>query len=63
MVEIGLITPPVGMNLFVLRAVAPQISMRDTYLGALPYLVAPFLLTVLMVAFPDIALWLPNAIR
>jgi TRAP-type C4-dicarboxylate transport system permease large subunit len=63
MVEIGLITPPVGMNLFVLRAVAPQISMRDAYLGALPYLTAPVLLVVLMIAFPDIALWLPNAIR
>lgn len=63
MIEIGLVTPPVGMNLFVLRAVAPEIGMRDAYLGILPYLAAPFLLTVLLVAFPQLALWLPQALR
>jgi len=63
MIEIGLVTPPVGMNLFVLRAVAPQIGMRDAYLGILPYLAAPVLLTILLVAFPEIALWLPRALK
>ena len=56
-------TPPVGMNLFVLRAVAPEIGMRDAYLGILPYLAAPVLLTILLVAFPEIALWLPRALK
>lgn len=55
-VEIGLIHPPIGMNLFVIRAQAPEISLRDMYAGVLPFLAAPFLLIVLLILFPDIAL-------
>jgi tripartite ATP-independent transporter DctM subunit len=62
-VEIGLIHPPVGMNLFVLRAQAPEISLGDMYMGVLPFLVAPFALIILLIAFPEIALWLPAQIR
>jgi tripartite ATP-independent transporter DctM subunit len=58
-VEIGLIHPPVGMNLFVLRAQAPEISLGDMYMGVLPFLAAPFALIILLIAFPEIALWLP----
>jgi tripartite ATP-independent transporter DctM subunit len=58
-VEIGLIHPPVGMNLFVLRAQAPEISLADMYLGVLPFLIAPFVLIALLLAFPQVALWLP----
>lgn len=57
-VEIGLIHPPVGMNLFVIRAQAPDISLRDMYLGVLPFLAAPLLLIVLLLLFPGLALWL-----
>jgi TRAP-type C4-dicarboxylate transport system permease large subunit len=59
-VEIGLIHPPVGMNLFVIRAQAPQISLPDMYRGVLPFLLAPFALIALLLAFPQIALWLPS---
>ena len=59
-VEIGLIHPPVGMNLFVIRAQAPQIRLPDMYRGVLPFLVAPFVLIFLLLFFPDIALWLPR---
>ena len=62
-VEIGLIHPPVGMNLFVLRAQAPEISLADMYLGVLPFLVAPFVLIALLIAFPQIALWLPAQLQ
>ena len=62
-VEIGLIHPPVGMNLFVLRAQAPEISIGDMYLGVLPFLVAPFALIFLLIAFPQIALWLPAQLQ
>ncbi|NWG24572.1 MAG: TRAP transporter large permease [Pseudorhodoplanes sp.] len=58
-VEIGLIHPPVGMNLFVIRAQAPEIPLRAMYLGVLPFLLAPLALIVLLLAFPQIALWLP----
>ena len=59
-VEIGLIHPPVGMNLFVIRAQAPQIALPDMYRGVLPFLFAPLILIVLLLAFPQIALWLPS---
>ncbi len=59
-VEIGLIHPPVGMNLFVIRAQAPDISLTDMYRGVLPFLIAPFVLIALLLMFPDIALWLPR---
>lgn len=59
-VEIGLIHPPVGMNLFVIRAQAPQISLPDMYRGVLPFLVAPFALIAVLLAFPQVALWLPS---
>ena len=59
-VEIGLIHPPVGMNLFVIRAQAPEIGLPDMYRGVLPFLIAPFALIALLLVFPDVALWLPR---
>ena len=49
LIEIGLITPPVGMNLFVIRAVSPELRVIDIYIGALPFMLAPLLLIALMV--------------
>jgi tripartite ATP-independent transporter DctM subunit len=60
-VEIGLIHPPVGMNLFVIRTQAPEISLGAMYRGVLPFLVAPFLLIAMLLAWPDLALWLPRS--
>ena len=62
-VEIGFIHPPVGMNLFVIRARAPEIDIRAMYLGVIPFLFAPLVLIALLIAFPDIALWLPRRVR
>ena len=59
-VEIGLIHPPVGMNLFVIRAQAPEIGLPDMYRGVLPFLVAPFVLIALLLMFPQLAMWLPR---
>jgi tripartite ATP-independent transporter DctM subunit len=59
MVEVGLIHPPVGMNLFVIQAQAPDVKITAIYRGIIPFLVAPFLLIVLLFLFPGIALWLP----
>jgi C4-dicarboxylate transporter DctM subunit len=59
-VELGLIHPPVGMNLFVIQAQAPDIKIANIYLGIIPFLVAPFILIVLLFLFPQIALWLPK---
>jgi tripartite ATP-independent transporter DctM subunit len=59
-VEIGLITPPVGMNLFVIRAQQPDIAIGTLYRGVLPFLSAGAILILLLLAWPGIALWLPG---
>ena len=61
-VEVGLIHPPVGMNLFVIQAQAPDLKITSIYRGILPFLVAPLVLIVLLFFFPQIALWLPKAL-
>lgn len=58
--EIGLITPPVGLNLFVIRAQAPEIPLMAIYRGILPFLVAHLVGIALLITFPAIALWLPT---
>ena len=60
-VEIGLIHPPVGMNLFVIRTQAPEISLGAMYRGVLPFLAGPFLLIAMLLVWPDLALWLPRS--
>ncbi|MFL5050354.1 MAG: TRAP transporter large permease subunit [Xanthobacteraceae bacterium] len=60
MVEVGLIHPPVGMNLFVIQAQAPQVKITSIYRGIIPFLIAPMILIVLMFLFPGLALWLPK---
>lgn len=59
-IELGLIHPPVGMNIFVIQAQVPEVPVLSIYQGIIPFLAAPFVLLVLLVAFPGIALWLPN---
>jgi C4-dicarboxylate transporter DctM subunit len=57
-VEVGLITPPVGMNLFVIQSMAPGVSIRETYRGVLPFVVSDLLRVVILVAFPSITLFI-----
>jgi C4-dicarboxylate transporter DctM subunit len=59
-VEIGLITPPVGLNIFVIRAQLPDIELTTVFKGIMPFLVADFALIALLLIFPQIALWLPG---
>jgi len=60
MCEMALITPPVGMNLYVVQGVRGGGSVGDVIVGALPYLAMLALLTALLIVFPGIALWLPR---
>ncbi len=55
-VEVGLITPPVGMNLFVINAMARDVPMLQTYRGVLPFVVTDIIRTIVLVAFPGITL-------
>lgn len=59
-IEVGLIHPPVGLNLFVIQAHAPDIKITKLYRGIVPFLFAPLVLIILMFWFPGIALWLPK---
>ena len=59
-VEFGLITPPFGMNVFVLSKVVPGITTGDAFSGVGPYILADFVRIGLLLAFPAIVLWLPN---
>jgi TRAP-type C4-dicarboxylate transport system permease large subunit len=56
-VEVGLITPPVGMNLFVIQSMAPEIPIRETYRGVWPFVASDLVRVVLLVMFPVIALF------
>jgi tripartite ATP-independent transporter DctM subunit len=58
--EIGLITPPIGMNLFVLQGVVKDLSARSVIVGIVPFLISDLVRIVLLVAFPALALWLPG---
>ena len=60
--EVGLITPPVGLNLFVVNAIAPEVPTRAVLLGALPYVIAMLLGIVILCIFPEIATWLPDTL-
>lgn len=61
--EIGMITPPVGMNLFVLQGVVPGLTMQSMIRGITPFVLADLVRVVLLVAFPMIALWLPSGMN
>ena len=60
--EIGLITPPVGLNLYVINGIAPDISLQEILRGSLPYVVCMVAAIVLLCIFPGIATWLPTAL-
>jgi C4-dicarboxylate transporter, DctM subunit len=60
--EIGLITPPVGLNLYVINGIAPDISLGTILRGSLPYVMCMVLGIVVLTIFPQIALFLPNLI-
>ncbi len=58
--EMGLITPPVGMNVFVLRTSAPEVPLTTIFKGIWPFLIAALVAIVLLIIFPQIALFLPS---
>ena len=62
-VEIGLISPPVGMNLFVLSTLLPQVPTTTVFRGVLPFMGADVVRLAILIAFPAISLWLPGMMR
>lgn len=62
LVEAGLITPPVGMNLFIIKGQAPDMSIMSIYRGVIPFLIAQVILVALLIAAPSVALWFPTVL-
>jgi tripartite ATP-independent transporter DctM subunit len=62
-VELGLITPPVGLNVFIINSLAPDVPMRETFKGVIPFFLSEIVRVTLLVLFPAISLTLPHLLR
>jgi tripartite ATP-independent transporter DctM subunit len=60
--ELGLITPPVGLNLFVINAITPDVRLPTILKGALPFMACMVLAIVILCVFPELATWLPSKV-
>jgi tripartite ATP-independent transporter DctM subunit len=60
--EIGLVTPPYGLNLFVLNGVVPQYEITTIFRGTLPFLIPTLILVIIVALFPEVVLWLPRVL-
>lgn len=59
-VELGLIHPPVGMNIFVIKSVVEDVKISTIFYGVMPFIITDILRLILLIAFPMLALWLPS---
>lgn len=62
-IEIGMITPPVGINVFVLKGLRKDVPLGTIFRGVIPFLIANLIALTLVISFPKIALWLPELLR
>lgn len=60
--EIGMIFPPVGLNVYIMNSLAKTVPMSETYKGVVPFLITDFIRLALLIAFPGISLWLVRAL-
>jgi TRAP-type C4-dicarboxylate transport system permease large subunit len=60
--EMGVVTPPVGVNVFVIKGIAPDIPLHLIFRGILPFLIALILMTILLIIFPQMATFLPSLV-
>jgi len=58
--EIGLIHPPVGLNIYIVNSIAPDVPVTTVMWGTIPYVLCMFLAIVILCFFPEIATWLPD---
>ena len=62
-VEIGLISPPVGMNLFVLKTLLPLVSTGTVFRGVMPFVAVDCVRLAILIAIPSISLYLPSLMK
>lgn len=62
-IELGMLIPPLGMNVFVVKGVAPQIPLGEIYRGVAPYVASNFVRLAVLLSFPALSLWLPHALK
>ena len=63
MIEVGLVTPPVGIVLFILRGVSSSVPLREIVYGVLPFVGILLAFQVLIYVYPDIVTWLPRQVE
>jgi C4-dicarboxylate transporter DctM subunit len=61
MEEVSMITPPVGLNVYVIKGVAEDVPLGDIFIGIIPFLIIEFIVIGILLAWPEIALWLPES--
>jgi len=62
-VEVGLITPPVGLNVFVINSMAQGVKLKESFIGVLPFLASDIIRVALLILFPAFTLWLPHVLK
>jgi TRAP-type C4-dicarboxylate transport system permease large subunit len=62
-VAMGVITPPVGMNVFIIKGVAPEVKLETIFKGVWPFLIAIVVCIIILTAFPALATFLPNLVK
>ncbi len=60
LIGIASITPPFGLNLFILKATLPDSDMKEIFGGTFPFFIASVIVLVIYTAFPQLSLWLPS---
>ena len=63
LIEMAMITPPVGLNLFTIHGIRPERPLSDVIKGSMPFLVMMFVALAILTVFPAIAIWLPSTMR
>ncbi len=62
-IEIGMITPPIGLNVFVMKAMLPNTTLKTIFMGVGPFIVADIVRLLVLILFPALAIWLPNLLE
>ncbi|MSO80654.1 MAG: TRAP transporter large permease subunit [Alphaproteobacteria bacterium] len=60
MTELALITPPIGINVYVMHNMAPEVPLQDIFMGVMPFVLVTLVFVVLLAAVPELALFLPR---